>query len=69
MTIKIPWIIIPSIIGSTLVTFGISLWANIFYLLGSSILCVHNYKKSDMQQAVLFGIYVVLAIIGVIYNY
>jgi len=66
---KIPWIIIPSIIGSTLVTFGVSFYANIFYLIGSSILCIHNYKQQDMQQAALFGIYVVLAIIGVFYNY
>jgi len=64
---KIPWKIIPSLIGTICVTLNIALWANIFYTIGSTILMIDNYKVHNKPYTILFGVYTILAILGIIY--
>lgn len=63
---EIPWIIVPSVIGTAMVMLDKSFYANLLYCVGNLLLLYHNLQNGDMSQVILFGIYEIMSVIGVI---
>lgn len=58
--------VVMGILGAGLVAAGEPLLANIIWLIGNPLLMYHNYKNDEAEQSVMFTIYFIIAIIGVI---
>ena len=55
-----------SIIGALYVARGCPLSANILWSISNPALCVYNLTNGEIAQATLFGVFTIIAWIGVI---
>ena len=61
------WIIIvPSLAGAILCSYGHWVRANAVWCIGNIFLIVHNVSIGDMSQATLFCIYEIISLFGVV---
>jgi hypothetical protein len=58
-----------SIIGSFCVAFGNSFIANCLWSIGNLFLIKRNYKNGDISQSVLFIIFEIIAILGILNHF
>lgn len=61
--------ILGSIIGCAAVSIGDALFANLFWLLTNPCMLIYNIKIKEKAQAMLWGIYILLAILGIFHNW
>lgn len=62
----ISWIIIPGVIGALFCALNKSFAANCIWSISNLLLIFYNLQNNDISQAVLFGVYEVIAIFGVL---
>jgi len=55
-----------SIIGAIMVSFGFPLYANLLWSISNPLIAWHNFRIIQKEQAVLFGVFTVIAWFGVI---
>lgn len=55
--------------GALCVGFERPLLANKIWLFSNPLLMVHNYKVGEYEQSLMFLIYCVIAIFGIVYHY